>query len=62
MVDTSLMVSPIKKFTMVFIWMGIVAFLVIISASFFNFPDEVSGVLYFISIGVAVSGVLNYYR
>tara|TARA_Y100001970_G_C14241699_1_gene865310 strand:- start:2967 stop:3137 length:171 start_codon:yes stop_codon:yes gene_type:complete len=56
------MVSPIKKFTMVFIWMGIVAFLVIISASFFNLPDEVSGVLYFISIGVAVSGVLNYYR
>ena len=56
------MVSPIKKFTMVFIWMGISAALVLWIYSMFNIPDEVAGVLYFIGIGMAATGVLNYYR
>ena len=43
-------------------WMGVAAFLVIIIDSIFNIPDEISGILYFISIGVAASGTLNYYR
>ncbi|MBT7277734.1 MAG: hypothetical protein HN830_04020 [Candidatus Marinimicrobia bacterium] len=60
--DTLLMVSPLKKFVMMFIWMGITAFIVIMSHSIFNIPDEIAGVLYFISIGLAISGVLNYYR
>ena len=56
------MVSPIKKFTMVFVWMGVAAGSVILADSFFELPDEVSGILYFISIGIAASGTLNYYR
>jgi hypothetical protein len=42
--------------------MGITAFVVIMLDAFFNLPDEISGILYFISIGIAVSGALNYYR
>ena len=45
-----------------FFWMGIVAFAVISADLYFSIPDEVSGVLYFISIGIAASAVLNYYR
>ncbi len=47
---------------MVFIWMGISAALVLWIYSLFNIPDEVAGVLYFIGIGMAATGVLNYYR
>jgi len=42
--------------------MGLAAFFVISLDNFFDFPDELSGTLYFISIGIAVSSVLNYYR
>jgi|TARA_B100000029_G_scaffold239941_1_gene237108 hypothetical protein len=56
------MVSPLKKFTLMFLWMGIAASFVLLIYSYFNIPDEVAGVLYFIAIGVAASGVLNYYR
>jgi len=56
------MVSPIKKFTMVFVWMGISAAFVLWIYSVCNIPDEIAGILYFIAIGIAASGVLNYYR
>ena len=56
------MVAPLKKFGVMFFWMGVAAGSVILADSFFELPDEVSGVLYFISIGIAASGVLNYYR
>jgi hypothetical protein len=56
------MVSPIKKFTMVFVWMGISAAFVLWIYSMYNIPDEIAGILYFIAIGIAASGVLNYYR
>ena len=42
--------------------MSIAASLVIALDSFFEIPDEVSGVVYFISIGIAASGTLNYYK
>ncbi len=47
---------------MVFFWMGFAAFAVIMAYSIFDLPDEVAGVLYFISIGIAISSVLNYYK
>jgi len=56
------MVSFWKKFVMVIFWMGVAAFSVIMIDSMYNIPDEISGVLYFISIGIAASGTLNYYR
>ena len=43
-------------------WMGVASGLVIGLDAFFEFPDEVSGVVYFISIGIAASGTLNYYK
>ena len=42
--------------------MSIAAGTVIILDSLFEIPDEVSGVVYFISIGIAASGTLNYYK
>ena len=42
--------------------MGFASGAVILIDSSLSIPDEVSGVLYFLSIGVAVSSVLNYYR
>ena len=60
--NASIMVSFWKKFVMVILWMGVAAFLVIMIDSMYNIPDEISGVLYFISIGIAASGTLNYYR
>ncbi|MDP6755837.1 MAG: hypothetical protein QF769_06910, partial [Candidatus Marinimicrobia bacterium] len=62
LVHTHLMVAPLKKFGVMFFWMGVAAGSVILADSFFELPDEVSGVLYFISIGLAASGTLNYYR
>ena len=43
-------------------WMGIAAGTIIAFDSFFNIPDEITGVVYFISIGIAASGTLNYYK
>ena len=60
--NASIMVSFWKKFVMVIFWMGVAAFSVIMIDSMYNIPDEISGVLYFISIGIAASGTLNYYR
>ena len=45
-----------------FFSMGLAAFLIISLDKIFNFPDELTGAMYFISIGIAVSSVLNYYR
>jgi len=47
---------------MVFIWMGVSAASVLWIYSLYNIPDEIAGILYFIMIGIAASGVLNYYR
>ena len=56
------MVTVLKKFGVMFFWMGIAASVVLLIYSYFNIPDELAGVLYFIAIGLATSGVLNYYR
>lgn len=42
--------------------MGFASGAVILIDSFLPVPDEISGVLYFLSIGVAASSVLNHYR
>jgi len=60
--NASIMVSFWKKFVMTIFWMGVAAFSVIMIDAMYNIPDEISGVLYFICIGIAASGTLNYYR
>ena len=62
LVNSYLMIQNIKKFFFIIICMSITAFVVIMLDAFFSLPDEISGILYFISIGIAVSGALNYYR
>jgi len=62
MVNTFGMISPLKKIMVLTLWMSMVAGFVITIDSFFNIPDEVSGVAYFISIGIAASVTLNYYK
>ena len=52
----------VKKFLMMLLWMSIAGGVVISLDTFFQPPDELSGVLYFLSIGVAASVTLNYYR
>ena len=47
---------------MMFLWMSISGGIVLSLDTFFQPPDELSGVLYFLSIGVAASATLNYYR
>tara|TARA_B100001287_G_scaffold246375_1_gene224283 strand:- start:118 stop:252 length:135 start_codon:yes stop_codon:yes gene_type:complete len=42
--------------------MGVASGTVILLDYLFPIPDEISGVLYFLSIGIAVSTVLNYYQ
>ena len=56
------MVTPIKKFSLMFFWMAVAGAVVLGIYSWFNIPDEVAGILYFIGIGIAASSVLNYYR
>jgi len=56
------MVSPVKKFGLMFLWMAVAGAIVLGIYSWLNIPDEVAGILYFIGIGVAASSVLNYYR
>tara|TARA_B100000674_G_scaffold121918_1_gene93169 strand:+ start:1170 stop:1328 length:159 start_codon:yes stop_codon:yes gene_type:complete len=51
-----------KKFLLMLFWMSVAGGGVIIIDSYFEIPDEVSGILYFISIGIAASSVLNYYK
>ena len=42
--------------------MSIVAFTILIVDSLFIIPEELSALLYFLSIGVAISSVFNYYK
>ena len=62
MVYSFKMISPFKKFIIMFFWMSIAASSVIIADLYLPIPDEISGILYFISIGVAASAVLNYHK
>lgn len=56
------MIYHIRTILVMIFWMGIAAGSVIYMDITFDLPDEVSGVLYFISIGIAASSTLNYYR
>ena len=51
-----------KKVFLLIFWMGVASGAVILLDYLLPIPDEVSGVLYFLSIGIAVSTVLNYYQ
>jgi len=51
-----------KIILLMIFWMGITGALVIVIDTIFDPPDEISGVLYFLSIGIAASATLNYYR
>ena len=62
MVVPSIMLSASKKIISLMFWMGLAAGTVIMIDYIFSIPDEISGVLYFLSIGIAASSVLNYYR
>ena len=52
----------IKKFLIMILCMGFTGGAVILLDYYISLPDEVSGVLYFLSIGIAAWGVLNYYK
>ena len=51
-----------KKVFLLIFWMGVASGAVILLDYLLPIPDEISGVLYFLSIGIAVSTVLNYYQ
>jgi len=51
-----------KKILILIFGMGVAATIVIVLDQVFSIPDEISGILYFISIGVAASSILNYYK
>ena len=51
-----------KKVFLLIFWMGVASGAVILLDSLLPIPDEISGVLYFLGIGIAVSTVLNYYQ
>ena len=51
-----------KKVFLLIFWMGVASGPVILFDYLVPIPDEISGVLYFLSIGIAVSSVLNYYN
>ena len=59
---TSLMLPPGKKIILLIFWMGVAGATVIMIDSMFQIPDELSGVMYFLCIGIAASSVLNKYR
>tara|TARA_B100000214_G_scaffold132894_1_gene94529 strand:- start:1296 stop:1463 length:168 start_codon:yes stop_codon:yes gene_type:complete len=52
----------IKKIIVMLFWMSIVGALVILIDFIFVIPDEITGAIYFLGIGIAASSVLNYYR
>lgn len=56
------MVPIWKKVMSLIFWMSFAGGIILIIDSIFIIPDEISGVLYFLSIGIAASNVLNYYR
>ena len=62
MVDTFMIMKQIKLIIMLFLFMGIAGASIIYIDSYFNLPDEISGVLYFICIGIAASGTLNHFK
>ena len=62
LVYTFVVVIMIKKFLVMITWMGCAGGVVIFLDYHIVLPDEVSGVLYFLSIGIAASSVLNYYK
>ena len=62
MVNAFRMIHSLKKIMAMIFWMAVSAATVIIVDSFFDIPDEISGVAYFISIGIAASATLNYYK
>ncbi len=62
MVNVFRMIPSLKKIMVMVFWMAVSAATVIIVDSFFDIPDEISGVAYFISIGVVASATLNYYK
>ena len=62
MVNAFRMIHSLKKIMAMIFWMAVSATTVIIVDSFFDIPDEISGVAYFISIGIAASATLNYYK
>tara|TARA_B100001027_G_C16250649_1_gene324223 strand:- start:882 stop:1058 length:177 start_codon:yes stop_codon:yes gene_type:complete len=51
-----------KKFFLLIFWMGVASGAVILLDHLLPIPDEISGVLYFLSIGITVSTVLNHYQ
>jgi len=59
---TSLMLPSGRKIILLIFWMGVAGATVIVIDSMFQIPDELSGVMYFLSIGIAASSVLNKYR
>ena len=62
LVDPYIMPLNWKKVFLLIFWMGVASGAVILLDYLLPIPDEVSGVLYFLSIGIAVSTVLNYYQ
>ena len=62
LVDPLSIIILIKIIVYSLFWMSIFAGGVILLDSFLNLPDEISGVLYFVGIGIVVSSVLNLNR
>ncbi len=60
--DPYLIMPSIKKIIIILFWMSIVGALVILIDFIFVIPDEITGAIYFLGIGIAASSVLNYYR
>ena len=62
MVNSFNVILLLKKIITIFFWMSIAGGFIILMDVWLNIPDEISGVLYFLSIGIAISSVLNHYR
>ena len=55
-------ISLLKKLFLIVLWMSIAGGFVLLIDLWLNIPDEISGVLYFLLIGIAISTVLNHHR
>ncbi len=62
MVNAFNVISLLKKLLLIIFWMSIAGASVILMDLWLEIPDEISGILYFLSIGIAISTVLNHYR
>ncbi len=51
-----------KKIILLIFCMSIAGGIILIIDFIFKIPDEISAALYFLSIGIAASSVLNYYK